>query len=126
PLVPTRRVVEAGQHRYQIADVPGLIRGASRGKGLGLDFLRHFERCHVLVHVLDAASLESDRDPVGDLATSEQELAAYAASLDEETEGRVPLMQRPTVIALNKSDLPDGEDMADMVREQLAEREVDR
>ena len=123
-LVPNLGVVEAGQHRYTIADVPGLIPGASRGKGLGLDFLRHIERCHVLVHVLDAASLESDRDPVGDLATIEQELAAYAASLDEETEGRVPLMQRPTVIVLNKTDLPDGEDMADMVREQLAEREV--
>ena len=123
-LVPNLGVVEAGQHRYTIADVPGLIPGASQGKGLGLDFLRHIERCHVLVHVLDAASLESDRDPVGDLTTIEQELAAYAASLDEETEGRVPLMQRPTVIVLNKTDLPDGEDMADMVREQLAEREV--
>jgi len=123
-LVPNLGVVEAGQHRYTIADVPGLIPGASQGKGLGLEFLRHIERCHVIVHVLDAASLESDRDPVTDLATIENELATYAASLDEETEGRVPLMQRPTVVVLNKTDLPDGADMADMVREQLAERDV--
>ena len=124
PLVPNLGVVEAGQHRYTIADVPGLIPGASQGKGLGLDFLRHIERCHVLVHVLDTASLESDRDPAGDLATIEHELASYAASLDEETEGRVPLMERPTVIVLNKTDLPDGADMADMIRDQLAERQV--
>ena len=123
-LVPNLGVVEAGEHRYTIADVPGLIPGASQGKGLGLDFLRHIERCHVLVHVLDTASLESDRDPAGDLATIEHELASYAASLDEETEGRVPLMERPTVIVLNKTDLPDGADMADMIRDQLAERQV--
>ncbi|PMC74354.1 GTPase ObgE [Brachybacterium sp. UMB0905] len=123
-LVPNLGVVEAGQHRYTVADVPGLIPGASQGKGLGLDFLRHIERCHVIVHVLDAAALESERDPVSDLETIEAELAAYAASLDEETEGRIPLMERPTVIVLNKTDLPDGVDMADMVRDRLGERDV--
>ncbi|HJC70631.1 GTPase ObgE [Brachybacterium sp. EE-P12] len=123
-LVPNLGVVEAGQHRYTIADVPGLIPGASEGRGLGLDFLRHIERCHVLVHVLDAAALESDRDPVSDLETIEAELATYAASLDEEAGARVPLMERPGVIVLNKTDLPDGADMADLVRERLGEREV--
>ena len=123
-LVPNLGVVEAGQHRYTIADVPGLIPGASQGKGLGLDFLRHIERCHVLVHVLDAAALESDRDPVKDLETIEHELASYAAGLDEEAGERVPLMERPSVIVLNKTDLPDGADMADMVRERLGERGV--
>jgi len=123
-LVPNLGVVEAGDHRYTVADVPGLIPGASQGKGLGLDFLRHIERCHVIVHVLDAAALESDRDPVSDLATIENELATYAASLDEEVGSRVPLMERPTVIVLNKTDLPDGVEMADMVRAQLAERDV--
>ncbi|HHX85149.1 MAG TPA: GTPase ObgE, partial [Actinomycetales bacterium] len=123
-LVPNLGVVEAGEHRYTIADVPGLIPGASQGKGLGLDFLRHIERCHVLVHVLDAAALESDRDPVSDLETIEAELATYAASLDEEAGARVPLMERPGVIVLNKTDLPDGADMADLVRERLGEREV--
>ncbi|MFC7374734.1 GTPase ObgE [Brachybacterium sp. GCM10030267] len=123
-LVPNLGVVEAGQFRYTIADVPGLIPGASQGKGLGLDFLRHIERCHVIVHVLDAAALESERDPVTDLETIENELATYASSLDEQAETRVPLMERPTVIVLNKTDLPDGADMADMVRERLGERDV--
>jgi GTP-binding protein len=123
-LVPNLGVVEAGEHRFTVADVPGLIPGASSGKGLGLDFLRHIERCHVIVHVLDAAALESDRDPVSDLETIESELAAYAGRLDEETEDRTPLMERPTVVVLNKTDLPDGADMADLVRERLAERGV--
>ncbi|MCT1384122.1 GTPase ObgE [Brachybacterium sp. p3-SID1565] len=123
-LVPNLGVVEAGQYRYTIADVPGLIPGASQGKGLGLDFLRHIERCHVIVHVLDAAALESDRDPLSDLETIESELAQYAAGLDEPGEGRIPLMERPTVVVLNKTDVPDGADMADMVRAGLAEREV--
>ena len=121
-LVPNLGVVQAGEYRYTVADVPGLIPGASDGKGLGLDFLRHIERCHVIVHVLDAASMESDRDPLTDLETIESELAAYAGRLDAETEGRLPLMERPTVIVLNKTDLPDGQDMADIVRERLAER----
>ncbi|MGY5764781.1 GTPase ObgE [Brachybacterium sp. DNPG3] len=123
-LVPNLGVVEAGEHRYTIADVPGLIPGASEGKGLGLDFLRHIERCHVIVHVLDAAALESDRDPLSDLETIEAELAAYAAGLDDDGEGRVPLMERPTVVVLNKTDLPDGADMADLVRERLEQRGI--
>ena len=57
-LVPNLGVVEAGEVRYTVADVPGLIPGASQGKGLGLEFLRHVERCSVLVHVVDAATLE--------------------------------------------------------------------
>ncbi|GAA1332406.1 GTPase ObgE [Brachybacterium rhamnosum] len=123
-LVPNLGVVEAGEHRYTIADVPGLIPGASQGKGLGLEFLRHIERCHVIVHVLDTAALESDRDPVSDLETIENELATYAAGLDEGAGDRVPLMERPTVIVLNKTDVPDGADMADLVRERLGDRGV--
>ena len=64
--------------RYTVADVPGLIPGASEGKGLGLEFLRHVERCAVLVHVLDCATLEPGRDPISDLDVIEAELAAYA------------------------------------------------
>ena len=76
-LVPNLGVVEAGDVRYTIADVPGLIPGASQGKGLGLDFLRHIERCAVIVHVLDCATLEPGRDPLSDLDTIEAELAEF-------------------------------------------------
>ena len=63
--------------QFVVADVPGLIPGASTGKGLGLDFLRHVERCQVLVHVLDCATEEPGRDPISDLDALEAELAAY-------------------------------------------------
>ena len=66
-LVPNLGVVSAGDAVFTVADVPGLIPGASQGKGLGLEFLRHVERCSVLVHVLDCATLEPGRDPVTDL-----------------------------------------------------------
>ncbi len=79
-LVPNLGVVTAGETVYTIADVPGLIPGASQGKGLGLEFLRHVERCSVLVHVLDTATLESERDPISDLDTIEEELSSTAAS----------------------------------------------
>ncbi|NTV39981.1 MAG: GTPase ObgE, partial [Demequinaceae bacterium] len=62
-LVPNLGVVAAGAARFTMADVPGLIPGASEGKGLGHDFLRHIERCSIIAHVLDTATLESDRDP---------------------------------------------------------------
>ena len=62
-LHPNLGVVQAGDVRFTIADVPGLIEGASEGKGLGLEFLRHVERCTALVHVLDCATLDPGRDP---------------------------------------------------------------
>ncbi len=70
-LIPNLGVVQAGDVRFTIADVPGLIEGASEGKGLGHHFLRHVERCAALVHVLDCAALETDRDPLSDLAIIE-------------------------------------------------------
>ena len=76
-LTPNLGVVEAGDVQFVVADVPGLIPGASSGKGLGLDFLRHVERCTMLVHVLDCATEEPGRDPVSDLDALEAELAAY-------------------------------------------------
>ncbi|NEB80482.1 GTPase ObgE [Streptomyces sp. SID14478] len=111
-LVPNLGVVTAGATVYTIADVPGLIPGASQGKGLGLEFLRHVERCSVLVHVLDTATLESDRDPVSDLDTIEAELKEYGAGLEN----------RPRLVVLNKIDVPDGKDLAEMVRPDLEER----
>ncbi|GAA1922392.1 GTPase ObgE [Streptomyces durmitorensis] len=111
-LVPNLGVVTAGSTVYTIADVPGLIPGASQGKGLGLEFLRHVERCSVLVHVLDTATLESDRDPVSDLDIIEAELREYGAGLEK----------RPRVVVLNKIDVPDGQDLADLVRPDLEAR----
>jgi GTP-binding protein len=111
-LVPNLGVVTAGSTVYTIADVPGLIPGASEGRGLGLEFLRHVERCAVLVHVLDTAALESDRDPVTDLDVIEAELRAYGAGLEN----------RPRIVALNKVDVPDGRDLAEMIRPELEAR----
>lgn len=110
-LVPHLGVVSAGDTVFTIADVPGLIPGASQGKGLGHEFLRHIERCAVIVHVLDCATLESDRDPLVDLEIIEGELAAYGG-----------LEDRPRIVALNKIDVPDGKTLADMVAPILAEK----
>ncbi|MCC3773542.1 GTPase ObgE [Streptomyces sp. UNOB3_S3] len=110
-LVPNLGVVTAGATVYTIADVPGLIPGASQGKGLGLEFLRHVERCSVLVHVLDTATLESERDPLSDLDVIEAELKEYGG-----------LENRPRLVVLNKVDIPDGLDLAEMVRPDLEAR----
>ena len=120
-LVPNLGVVQAGSARYTVADVPGLIPGASQGKGLGLEFLRHIERCALIVHVLDCATLEPGRDPVSDLDAIEAELAAYAADLDIEG-GRIPLGQRTRVVVLNKVDVPEARDLADLLRSELVDR----
>ncbi|MEV7557499.1 GTPase ObgE [Streptomyces sp. NPDC048331] len=111
-LVPNLGVVTAGSTVYTIADVPGLIPGASQGRGLGLEFLRHVERCSVLVHVLDTATLESDRDPIADLDVIEEELKLYGGGLEK----------RPRLVVLNKVDIPDGQELADMVRPDLEAR----
>ena len=120
-LVPNLGVVQAGSARYTVADVPGLIPGASDGKGLGLEFLRHVERCAVLVHVLDCATLEPGRDPLTDLDTIEAELAAYSADLDERW-GRTPMSQRPRVVVLNKVDVSEAAELAELVRDDLEAR----
>lgn len=120
-LVPNLGVVQAGDARYTVADVPGLIPGASQGKGLGLEFLRHIERCAVVVHVLDCATLESGRDPLTDLEVIEAELAAYAEDL-EIASGGVPLAARPRVVVLNKIDVPEARELADLVRGELEAR----
>lgn len=120
-LTPNLGVVQADGARYTVADVPGLIPGASQGKGLGLDFLRHIERCAVIVHVVDCATLEPGRDPLTDLDVIEAELAAYAGDLGIEG-GQVPLMERPRVVVLNKIDVPEARDLADLVFPDLRAR----
>ncbi|WP_433700238.1 GTPase ObgE [Nocardiopsis sp. CA-288880] len=115
-LVPNLGVVEAGTTQYVIADVPGLIPGASDGKGLGLEFLRHIERCSTLLHVLDCATYEPGRDPVSDLDALESELSAYG-----ERAG-VDLSDRPRIVALNKVDVPEARELAELVTPMLVER----
>ena len=123
-LVPNLGVVQAGDVRFTIADVPGLIEGASEGKGLGHNFLRHVERCAALVHVLDCAALETDRDPLSDLAIIEAELDRYAVDMSYAgADGDVvPLNERPKLVALNKVDTSDGREMAEFVRGDLESR----
>ncbi|CAD5996348.1 GTPase ObgE [Agreia sp. COWG] len=116
-LHPNLGVVQAGETRYTIADVPGLIEGASEGKGLGLEFLRHVERCTALLHVLDCATLEPGRDPISDLDIILTELAAYPVP-----DGQIPLLERPQLIALNKIDVPEGRELADFVTAELEAR----
>ena len=110
-LVPNLGVVTAGDTTFTVADVPGLIEGASEGRGLGHDFLRHIERCAALVHVVDTATMEPGRNPVEDLDVIENELSRYGG-----------LEDRPRLVALNKVDVPDGREIADMVTGELRDR----
>ncbi len=112
-LRPSLGVVEIDEHRFVVADIPGLIEGASEGVGLGDRFLRHVERTRVLVHVLDAGSLAIEpRDLLADHATIRRELAAY----DED------LAARPEVVLLNKIDLLADDTLLDEVEAKLREQ----
>jgi len=110
-LVPNLGVVVAGDVTFTVADVPGLIEGASDGKGLGHDFLRHIERCQAIVHVIDCATYLPGRDPLTDLDVIEAELAAYGG-LDD----------RPRLVALNKVDVPDAMAIAEIAAPEIEAR----
>jgi len=110
-LVPNLGVVTAGDTVFTVADVPGLVPGAAEGRGLGLEFLRHVERCAVLAHVVDTATEEPGRDPLSDLDAIEHELAAYGGLAD-----------RPRMVVLNKVDVPQGRELAELVRPELEAR----
>jgi GTP-binding protein len=112
-LVPNLGVVTAGEVTFTVADVPGLIEGASEGRGLGHEFLRHVERCAALVHVIDMATMEPGRDPLSDLDVIERELESYGG-----------LEDRPRLVALNKIDVPDGRDLVDLVLDDLRARDL--
>ena len=97
---------------FVMADIPGIIEGASEGLGLGHDFLRHIDRCRLLVHIVDVSGSE-DRDPVEDFEKINQELAQYSPEL----------AKRPMLVAANKLDLiPEGSDNLERLRAYVTEK----
>ena len=120
-LTPNLGVVSAGENSFTVADVPGLIPGASEGRGLGLEFLRHIERCAVLVHVVDCATLEPGRDPISDIEALEAELAAYSPTLQADLT-LVDLSDRPRAVVLNKIDVAEARELAEFVHDEVARR----
>jgi GTPase len=110
-IVPNLGMVETEDNRsFVMADLPGLIEGASEGVGLGHQFLRHIERTRVIVHVIDMAATEG-RDPYEDYLTINKELEEYNLRLTE----------RPQVIVANKMDMPDAEENLQKFKERLEE-----
>ncbi|MBQ3792494.1 MAG: GTPase ObgE [Clostridia bacterium] len=114
-LEPSLGVVRTGENTgFVMADIPGLIEGASEGAGLGHDFLRHIERCRLLLQVIDISG-EEGRSPIEDFQTIDEELARFSGSLSE----------RPRILALNKSDTLSPEDrlfLTEDLREEAAKR----
>lgn len=99
-LIPQLGVVQVPDGRsFVLADLPGLIEGASQGKGLGTQFLKHIERCRVLIHIIDMGA-EDHRDPVEDFKVINAELATY----------QYRLLERPQIVVANKMDLPLAEE----------------
>ena len=110
-LVPNLGVVAVGDDSFVLADIPGLIEGASQGVGLGHEFLRHTERTRLLIHVVDIAGTEG-RDPVEDIKTINRELELYDTRLAE----------RPQIIAANKMDVqPQADENLARLREALGD-----
>ncbi len=110
-IVPNLGMVETEDNRsFVMADLPGLIEGASQGVGLGHQFLRHIERTRVIVHVIDMAAIEG-RDPFEDYLTINRELKEYNLRLTE----------RPQIIVANKMDMPEAEENLKKFKERLEE-----
>jgi GTP-binding protein len=108
-LSPNLGVVDVGDGRsFVMADLPGLIEGASQGIGLGHEFLRHVERTRIIVHVIDMSAADG-RDPFDDWLKINEELKLYSEKLE----------QRPQIIVANKMDMPESEGYLQMFREQL-------
>lgn len=111
-LKPNLGVVSIGEgHSYVLADIPGLIEGASEGAGLGLDFLRHIERTKLLLHVIDASGQEG-RDPVEDFHKINDELKQYSNKLSGKEQ----------IIVLNKMELPDAINNAERIKKEFSEK----
>ncbi len=113
-LKPNLGVVRIGDEKsFVIADIPGLIEGASEGVGLGHEFLRHIERTRVLVHILDVSGIEG-RDPVEDYYTIMEELVGYNPKLKD----------KPQIIVGNKMDIPGAEEGLQKLKEEFKDKEI--
>ena len=113
-IVPNLGVVQVKDGRsFVMADLPGLIEGASQGKGLGHQFLRHIERCRVIVHIIDMSGSEG-RDPYEDYVTINKELGEY----------EYRLLERPQIIVANKMDGDEAEESLKKFKEKLGDQKV--
>lgn len=113
-LKPNLGVVRVGEEKsFVIADIPGLIEGASEGIGLGHEFLRHVERTRVLVHIIDVSGTEG-RDPVEDYYTIMEELLEYNPKLKD----------KPQIIVGNKMDIPGSEEGMQKLRDEFKDQEI--
>jgi len=111
-LVPNLGMVQTRSgEEFVMADLPGLIEGASQGVGLGIQFLRHIERTRVILHVIDMGGTEG-RDPFDDYEKINKELESY----------QLRLLERPTVIVANKMDVAEAEDNLEIFKQQIAEK----
>ena len=107
-LEPNVGVVEVGYRSFVLADIPGLVEGAHRGVGLGLDFLRHIERTRVIIHLVDGSS----EDPVTELQMVEKEMASYGAGLQD----------KARIVAVNKLDIPEVRERQSRLKQELGKR----
>ncbi|MDX2502592.1 MAG: GTPase ObgE [Deltaproteobacteria bacterium] len=113
-LTPSLGVVQTDwAEPFVVADIPGLIKGAHQGTGLGIKFLRHIERTRILVHLIDVSSIDPD-DPLQEYHTINQELVMY----DEK------LVQKPQIVVLNKLDLPEAQNAAEIFRSAVKDKKV--
>lgn len=113
-VAPNLGVVRSGEHSFVVADVPGLIEGASEGKGLGHAFLRHIERTAVIAHIVDLSGGYEQRNAVDDVSVIERELANHAEELAD----------RPWVLVGNKADIPETRHVSTELRALAAHRDV--
>ncbi len=113
-LTPNLGVVQTGWGKpFVVADIPGLIEGAHKGAGLGIQFLRHIERTHILVHIIDTSTIDP-QDPLAGYETINGELAGYSPQLAE----------KPQIPVLNKMDLTGTNQTAKIFQAKLKDREV--
>lgn len=113
-LTPSLGVVASeGREPFVLADIPGLIEGAHTGAGLGIQFLRHIERTHILIHLIDASAIDADH-PLKGYETINKELTAYSQKLE----------QKFQIVVLNKLDLPHAEPLAEKFKSVLGETSV--